>query len=647
MSGVEVVLGLVLGGIPLCISAMEHYADFKKVTGTFIDIRRQHGKDLRRVKLCELQFCLHLKQLLLPLLNDGIVDKPEYAELLLEPGGDGWKEKHVGEALEKRLDEGHQYYVETLKGMVATVAQLCKETYVNDQRFQDQLEHKARGLPANTTQPAQASTVLQLRANDVFHNAMFQGKRIKYAFTGTSRDALFDELEAQISTLRDILSDTDQVSALSQVEAKAPLQKVSKALLQFWSHADVIFKLLRDAWQCNCQSLHCANLWLQHRTSTMVDMQIRLTYCPGSSKISSPPWLYQSIDIRLQDPPLVQVNSLPTTPAAPLSLPPLMQTPSKPAIPMPSANIVQPPKKFSLLQLPWRYVAKSRSISAPGITITPPPAASTSSLPITSASSTVTTTSPPPERKTVRFRSASAGTCQTTASTDSLCTAVAHPQSSDSCILTLVDVELNRYYAVYPAAEKTPLVAGASSGPDAGTTLADTLKPNFRPRLTRVQRYGIALTLASSHLQLHSTPWLHEQWTAENVHFPLTDDNGALTLHGEPYVLTQFEATNNKPPTGQSDQSFSTLGIVLLELCFGTRFEDHHLWQNPAYAPLKSDPNAPSDCLPVAQRRRGGGRGRLRFGGQLDVTAGSVGRAGEQVAGGVCVECCPAAAEVL
>ena len=144
MSGVEVVLGLVLGGIPLCISAMEHYADFKKVTGTFIDIRRQHGKDLRRVKLCELQFRLHLKQLLLPLLNDGIVDKPEYAELLLAPGGDGWKEKHVGEALEKRLDEGHQYYVETLKGMVATVAQLCKETYVNDQRFQDQLEHKAR-----------------------------------------------------------------------------------------------------------------------------------------------------------------------------------------------------------------------------------------------------------------------------------------------------------------------------------------------------------------------------------------------------------------------------------------------------------------------------------------------------------------------
>ncbi|KAK0935026.1 hypothetical protein LTR29_013440 [Friedmanniomyces endolithicus] len=591
MSGVEVVLGLVLGGIPLCISAMEHYADFKKVTGTFIDIRRQHGKDLRRVKLCELQFRLHLKQLLLPLLNDGIVDKPEYAELLLAPGGDGWKEKHVGEALEKRLDEGHQYYVETLKGMVATVAQLCKETYVNDQRFQDQLEHKARGLPANTTQPAQASTVLQLRANDVFHNAMFQGKRIKYAFTGTSRDALFDELEAQISTLRDILSDTDQVSALSQVEAKAPLQKVSKALLQFWSHADVIFKLLRDAWQCNCQSLHCANLWLQHRTSTMVDMQIRLTYCPGSSKISSPPWLYQSIDIRLQDPPLVQVTSLPSTPAAPLSLPPLMQTPSKPAIPTPSADISQPPKKFSRLQLPWRHRAKSPSFSAPGITITPPPAASTSSLPITSGSSTVTTTTPPPERKTVRFRSASASTCQTTASTDSLCAAVAHPQSSNSCILTLVDVDLNRYYAVYPAAEKTPLVAGATSGPDAGTTLADTLKPNFRPRLTRVQRYGIALTLASSHLQLHSTPWLHEQWTAENVHFPLTDDNGALTLHGEPYVLTQFEAANNKPPTGQSDQSFSTLGIVLLELCFGTRFEDHHLWQNPAYAPLRSDPN--------------------------------------------------------
>ncbi|TKA60164.1 hypothetical protein B0A55_11455 [Friedmanniomyces simplex] len=252
MSGVEVILGLVLGGIPLCISAMEHYADIKRVTGTFIEIRRQHGKDLRRVKLCELQFKLHLKQLLLPLLNDGIVDKPEYAELLLQPGGDGWKEKHVSEALAQRLDEGHEYYVETLKDMVATVAQLCKETHVSDQQFQDQLQHRAQRLQTNTTQPAQASTALQLRANDAFQNAIFQGKRIKYAFTGTSRDTLFDALEAEISTLRDILSDTDQVSALSQVEAKAPLRKVSKALLQFWSHADVIFNLLMDAWQCNC-----------------------------------------------------------------------------------------------------------------------------------------------------------------------------------------------------------------------------------------------------------------------------------------------------------------------------------------------------------------------------------------------------------
>ncbi|TKA63099.1 hypothetical protein B0A55_09554 [Friedmanniomyces simplex] len=172
----------------------------------------------------------------------------------------------------------------------------------------------------------------------------------------------------------------------------------------------------------------------------------------------------------------------------------------------------------------------------------------------------------------------------------SLCNAVALTQSSNTCILTLVDVDLNRYYAVYPAAEKRPSTIGASAGASAGATLADALKPDFRPRLTRVQRYGIALTLASSHLQLHSTPWLQEQWTAEDVHFPLTDNNGAMTLHGEPYVLTRFD-NNSEAPVSQSDQSFSTLGIVLLELCFGARFEDHPLWQHPAYASLKTDPN--------------------------------------------------------
>ena len=55
MSGVEIV-GLLLGAFPLCISAMEHYEEMRKVAGTFFKIRRAHKKDLGKIKDCQLMF---------------------------------------------------------------------------------------------------------------------------------------------------------------------------------------------------------------------------------------------------------------------------------------------------------------------------------------------------------------------------------------------------------------------------------------------------------------------------------------------------------------------------------------------------------------------------------------------------------------
>jgi hypothetical protein len=82
---------------------------------------------------------------------------------------------------------------------------------------------------------------------------------------------------------------------------------------------------------------------------------------------------------------------------------------------------------------------------------------------------------------------------------------------------------------------------------------------------------------------------LKEYWTSEDVLFPTTQANMAV-LHGEPYILAQVEPTKNSAQAATKDRSFSTLGIVLLELCFGYRLEDHKMWQNPGYAPLKNDP---------------------------------------------------------
>lgn len=120
------------------------------------------------------------------------------------------------------------------------------------------------------------------------------------------------------------------------------------------------------------------------------------------------------------------------------------------------------------------------------------------------------------------------------------------------------------------------------------TTLADVLLPGSRVKLPSRLRYGIALTLASSHLQLHSTPWLEQHWTSRDVHLAISVDQSKM--RAEPYIVTPIPAAASTTTTTKKDRSFSTLGIVLLELCFNTSLETHELWQNPAYTALKTDP---------------------------------------------------------
>ena len=74
------------------------YEETKRVAGTFLKIRRAHRKDLGKVKDCQLLFKLNLKEVLLPLLQDEVLDKIEYELLLLYPGGPAWKNEHVESA---------------------------------------------------------------------------------------------------------------------------------------------------------------------------------------------------------------------------------------------------------------------------------------------------------------------------------------------------------------------------------------------------------------------------------------------------------------------------------------------------------------------------------------------------------------------
>lgn len=157
--------------------------------------------------------------------------------------------------------------------------------------------------------------------------------------------------------------------------------------------------------------------------------------------------------------------------------------------------------------------------------------------------------------------------------------------NTKSAITTLADHDEDEFYSLNSTADQ-PLNSS-------NVSLADLLAQTRHPKLTRIQRFGIALILASSHLQLHSTPWLHEQWDGEHVRFTLNSSDPNAASLGEPYLSKHFTPVQSTPPATSSkpDRSFVSLGIVLLELCFGYRFEECSFWSTPGIAQLKADPH--------------------------------------------------------
>jgi hypothetical protein len=89
--------------------------------------------------------------------------------------------------------------------------------------------------------------------------------------------------------------------------------------------------------------------------------------------------------------------------------------------------------------------------------------------------------------------------------------------------------------------------------------------------LTRRKRYFLALTLASSYLQLSSTPWLDLPLRKDNIVFLQDPSDPDSTRLESPYIRREIFRTS---PTRSTD-AISSLGIRLLELCFGTSLENN------------------------------------------------------------------------
>lgn len=102
--------------------------------------------------------------------------------------------------------------------------------------------------------------------------------------------------------------------------------------------------------------------------------------------------------------------------------------------------------------------------------------------------------------------------------------------------------------------------------------------------LSRLERYSIAVTLASSLLQLYSSPWIGETWSKNDIYFLIAAEGSPRPiLVDKPYITRKFSSHSPQssstsiseyPGRDASTKSIQALGIMLLELCFGEAIED-------------------------------------------------------------------------
>ncbi|KAI9847543.1 MAG: hypothetical protein M1838_000842 [Thelocarpon superellum] len=131
--------------------------------------------------------------------------------------------------------------------------------------------------------------------------------------------------------------------------------------------------------------------------------------------------------------------------------------------------------------------------------------------------------------------------------------------------------------------------------------------PSATPRdefvLTRRDRYAIAVTLAASLLQLYRTPWMDVTWSKRDIHFLRASEGSSRPIILErPYLSRRF--VSHAPPSTaaacdghQASQecrkSLRSLGIMLLELCYGVPVESHSA--RPRYLGPDGAPNDMTD----------------------------------------------------
>ena len=184
-----------------------------------------------------------------------------------------------------------------------------------------------------------------------------------------------------------------------------------------------------------------------------------------------------------------------------------------------------------------------------------------------------------------------------------ICSTLCASPKSDRGIGFLVDEKDDRHKHYLYRANST--IVSEARSKSLGDLLSHTGDGPHSTPLSRNDRLRIAVTLASSVLQLHGTSWLEPQWSSKDIFFHEKDNQASDPSYTDPYISWKL-CTRNSGASGSFDTSslrnrvirievLYALGLTLIELCFGKSLAEMRL-------PEDGDPNGTMTELATAYR---------------------------------------------
>ncbi|KAI0150958.1 hypothetical protein BJ166DRAFT_378472 [Pestalotiopsis sp. NC0098] len=512
MSGFEIA-GIVLGAFPLAIEGLKMYEKLARQWDMWRQTGREYTKCLHELNYHRLSFESHLRRLLLPLV---VVESQMIETLIASPKGQEWRDAALNDALRQRLDKSYDTYLGIMHSLQSLMVDAENHLGINS------LDLQARLLA--TELPSTHRSVLSIES------IKYQQYRIKFIIGESARKNFFSQLQMYNERLEKLLTSSDQLQELEkdipQVFSRDTLLLADPGICLFWQHAQKVHNAFSEAWTCTCRSQHHIQLLLQNRKGKE-DREMRLILTSKSPVITDQ---RPGHSVILRGP--TDLGNPHRAPEEEIGL----------------ASRPKQPQHRSLRTLRSSLSGnKSHEESRKGKRRSGP-----------SILAFELQTVPSSTMRDI------ATDCQRITN---ICHKLAEGFGSGT-ISGYLEGDTCKYYMSSEPGSTSRLLPQQKS-------LEDMLL-NAEKKPTRRQRYAISLILASSFLQLQNTQWITCLWQKSSIVFPEQKVGTDGVRIDAPFVAHNLrDGDTGDVESNLPAQGLSSLGVTLLELCFGNVIEDH------------------------------------------------------------------------